>query len=225
MTLLNSKRLTLSSQLTENDLGQVVGWLNDPEVVRYSEQRHRKHNIDDQYKYLMAFDPRDFYLGIHKEWKIIGTISATIDRPNGVANVGMMIGERQLWGRGYGLEAWSCLCDYLFKHNVRKIEAGCMSINAGMMKVCRRYGMAEEGRRKDHFLLGEDADGNNIGCDLVSWGRFYESGAKLFKRRRRPLASKKSISRGKSCGTRPTDGVAKTELGTGDRVREREVSG
>jgi len=32
-----------------------VGWLNDPEVVRYSEQRHQTHTIESCRSYLLSF--------------------------------------------------------------------------------------------------------------------------------------------------------------------------
>ena len=46
------------------------------------------------------------------------------DQRSGTAELGIGIGERDYWGRGYGREAVSLLVDYGFRmHNLRKISA------------------------------------------------------------------------------------------------------
>lgn len=143
-----------------------VGWLNDPEVVRYSEQRHRKHTPESQRSYLGRFNlSRDRFGEIYLGGKLIGTVSGRIDKPNSVANIGILIGEKSLWGQGYGHEAWEGFCNSLLEKGIRKIEAGMMGANFGMVKVCRKYGMQEEGRRPDHFLLGDQLS------DMVMFGK------------------------------------------------------
>lgn len=142
----------------------MVGWLNDPEVVRYSEQRHKHHTLESQMDYLLN-GPSEFYQ-IYYDNKFVGTVSAYIDKPNRVADVGILIGEKKLWGKGIGFLAWKVMCDLLFKAGARKIEAGCMSINEPMKRICEKYGMTEEGIRIDHFLI----DGSS--SSMVLYGKF-----------------------------------------------------
>lgn len=146
-------------------LSEIVKWLNDPEVVRFSEQRHKKHTLATQLAYVQTFKGEDIYWGIYHGDSIIGTISYHIDKPNSVANVGIMIGDKDYWGMGYGFEAWKRICDYLLWKGVRKVEAGCMAINASMIRICLRYGMTEEGRIKGHFLY------QNKPTDLLLFGK------------------------------------------------------
>lgn len=165
MTAIVTKRLILK----ERDrlylmLGQMVDWLNDPEVVRYSEQRHHKHNTESQLEYITD-GPKEFRT-IHTSDAFIGTIAAHVDENNSVANVGILIGEKKEWGKGYGTEAWQAFCDYLLGHGTRKIEAGAMACNFGMIHIFRKTGMHLEGHRSGHFQLNGEL------VDMALWARF-----------------------------------------------------
>lgn len=146
-----------------------VAWLNDRELMRYSEQRYMDHSVASQYDYVRSFlDSRHNILREIRNDKgaLVGTISAYVDINNRVADIGILIGSGY-GGKGYGYEAWSKLGDILFENlNLRRIEAGCMVDNAPMIKIMRRYGMREEGRRQSHFIV----DGRY--SDLVLYGRF-----------------------------------------------------
>lgn len=153
----------------EANLREIVGWLNDPCVVKFSEQRHKSHNIKTQKEYLKSFKTEDIYWGIWTGSKLIGTITAHIDLDNGVANVGIMVGDKSFWRKGVGYVAWKRTCDHLMRTSIRKIEAGCMSLNGGMVAICQKYGMVEEGRQSDHFIF----EGGT--ADLIHWGKFNET--------------------------------------------------
>jgi RimJ/RimL family protein N-acetyltransferase len=151
-----------------DELATVAGWLNDPDVVRFSEQRHKSHDVQTQLNYFNIFKMGDRYIGVYRDNLLIGTLTAHIDAKNDVANVGIMMGEKREWGKGYGIEAWTAICDELFMEGLRKIEAGCMSINYRMMAICQHYGMVEEGRQDKHYIIQGGT------ADLVHWGKFNE---------------------------------------------------
>src|SRR4051812_8366047 len=82
---------------------------------------------------------RDYFesmrIGGHYFWAIeridagpirhIGNISATIDHPNKVADLAILIGDRQAWGLGLGREAWIAACDWLLgPGGLQKVSAG-----------------------------------------------------------------------------------------------------
>ena len=135
-----------------------VAWLNDPEVVRYSEQRHRTHTLASCREYWQAFHGTPHYF-----WAIeapdtvpghIGNLNAYIDPVHAVADLGILLGERQVWGRGYGAEAWTAVCDYLLREaGLRKVTAGTLAVNTAMLGIMRRAGMVEDGRRRRQYLL------------------------------------------------------------------------
>ena len=159
-----TRHLTLTPP-EEKTIPQVVRWLNDKDLMKYSEQRHLTHHDDTQRVYIMMMHEPHKYMEIHYGKAVIGTISAHVD-VNDVANVGILVGERGCWGRGLGTEAWQAFCDHLLGNGIRKIEAGCMEVNFGMIHIFRKTGMQYEGRRHAHFLVGEDT------VDEVMYGRF-----------------------------------------------------
>lgn len=134
-----------------------VRWLNDPEVVKYSEQRHKTHTLESIHQYVndIACTSGSYLWSISLSFgPTIGTISAHTDIPNGVANLGILIGEKAAWGRGYGGEAWNGVSNWLFeKRDIRKIEMGCHYENRAMRKLAERCGMHMEGVRHDHFVV------------------------------------------------------------------------
>ena len=135
-----------------------VGWLNDPEVVRYSEQRHQTHTIESCRSYLLSFSGTPHYF-----WAIvvtggslghIGNINAYVDEKNLLADVGILIGEKKAWRRGYGLEAWRAVCSHLLDvAKMRKVTAGALAANTGMIRLMHKAGMVEDGRRIRHYLF------------------------------------------------------------------------
>lgn len=143
---------------------QYIAWLNDPEVVRFSEQRYTHHTRQTCRTYFESFKGTANYF-----WSIelrppaggnIGTMTAYVDTHNSVADVGILIGERSAWGRGYGLEAWQAVCVWLFKTvQVRKITAGCAATNTAMVSIMERSGMVPDGVRQGQQLIdGQPVD-------------------------------------------------------------------
>ena len=133
-------------------------WLRDPEVVRYSEQRHKDHTLSTQLHYVNSFVGKSRLWAIHRiDTGIhIGNFSARHDAPNDVADVAIMIGESTAWRRGYGTEAWQAACDWLLAQsggNIRKLEAGCMRTNEAMLRIIRGSKFVQEGERLNHFLV------------------------------------------------------------------------
>lgn len=148
-----------------------VEWLNDPLVVRYSEQRHRRHTLESCQAYFESFQesPNEF-LAIEAEDATlghIGNIAVTVDVANRVGDVSIMVGERRAWGQGLGGQAWCAVLDELLTNGrFRKITAGTMAANAPMLRLLERSGMIIEGRRSRQFLL------ENAEVDLILAGRF-----------------------------------------------------
>jgi len=116
-----------------------VDWLNDPEVTRFSSQRHRVHSLDSVQAFISSFagTPNRFWAlivvanGVH-----VGTATHYVDVANRSADIGIMIGDRDLWGKGYGREAWVALMRYGFETlELERITGGCASGNIGMRRI------------------------------------------------------------------------------------------
>jgi ribosomal-protein-alanine N-acetyltransferase len=128
-----------------------VAWLNDPEVVRYSNQRFRQHDVASCAAYLATFEGSDnlflAMIGV-AEARCVGTMTAYRNRHHGTVDVGIMVGDRGVWGRGYGLEAWRLLADWLLgEGGMRKLTCGTLDGNRAMRTIAERGGMRLEATR------------------------------------------------------------------------------
>jgi [ribosomal protein S5]-alanine N-acetyltransferase len=165
-SVINTKRILLR-KFCEDDLTErYVAWLNDPEVVRYSEQRQKKHSLENCTKYYNSFKGTDnlFLAIIAKDLGMlhIGNITLTVDVSNRVADMAIVVGDKKVCGKGYGKEAWSILMEHLLnKGFIRKITAGTMVCNRPMLKIFHSTGMVIEGIKKKQFLL------NNEEIDMI----------------------------------------------------------
>jgi len=154
---------------TEKNFATVAEWLNDPEVVQYSEHRHLTHSSITQINYHREMIANGSAYFAICDPDMIGTISARMDQPNKVAQVGILIGDKTKWGKDYGFQAWKAMGDWLFEGGIRKIEAGCMATNYGMISVFLKYGMLFEAYIPGHFLVGEEEVAE------VRYGKFNEA--------------------------------------------------
>lgn len=153
------------------DIGEdYLSWLNDPEVVRYSNQRFVRHDGDSARAYLASFDRTDsLLLAIRSaaEGALIGTMTAYRSRQHGTADMGIMIGDRAVWGRGHGEHAWSGLMEWLLQPGgTRKVTAGTLACNRAMIRLMEKSGMTLEGVRKDQEIVAGQAE------DIVLYARF-----------------------------------------------------
>lgn len=141
-----------------------IAWLNDPDVVRFSEQRHRSHTMESCRAFMRSFEgsPNQFWAIVAHVPQLghIGNISATIDVPNATADIAIMIGEPSARGLGLGTEAFGAVAAYLFRERaMRKVTAGTMADNKPMLKVMETLNMISDGRRSAQLLLdGEPVD-------------------------------------------------------------------
>lgn len=150
-----------------------VSWLNDPEVVRYSNQRYTTNTIESCRNYFESFiNTSHFFWAIETKApreRHIGNINAYVDTRHSTADVGIVIGEREVWGEGYGSEAWAGVCHLLIKTvGLRKVTAGTIEPNIGMQNIMNRLGMVPDGIRKKHQIF-EDEE-----VDLI-YGAFFRS--------------------------------------------------
>ena len=100
----------------------------------------------------------------------IGNIAATVDPNHSTADISILIGETDVWGQGYGHEAWSTVMDHLFDIGIRKVTGGTIACNYGMLSVMQKCHMQYDGRRTGQNLV----DGKPV--DMVYFAKFATSG-------------------------------------------------
>ena len=107
-----------------------VRWTQDEEVTRYSVMR--PYTLEEELKYLeerKKTKPKDliFSIFLKENGKIIGNcgIHQHDEKFPGKVSVGLMIGEKTEWGKGYGTDTIKILLNYIKK----KIGAGEVFLN------------------------------------------------------------------------------------------------
>ncbi|MDK4736460.1 MULTISPECIES: GNAT family N-acetyltransferase [Rhizobium] len=146
-------RVFQSSDIT----AEYISWLNDPEVTRYSNQRFIHHTEESCRSYLASFagSSNGFWSVCRLEDnRPIGTMTAYVAEYHGTVDIGIMIGCRDVWGQGYGQDAWNTAVDWFhFQAGLRKVTAGTMRSNRSMMRLLERSGMTLECVRPRQELL------------------------------------------------------------------------
>jgi ribosomal-protein-alanine N-acetyltransferase len=149
-----------------------ISWLNDPLVVRFSNQRFKFHTKESSHGYLVSFQESDnLFISIRSLSgdEAVGTMTVYAVKQHGTADIGILIGNKSNWGKGYGLDAWKTLSDWLISTcNIRKITAGTLDKNIGMKKIFEHSGMHQEGSR----IAQELVDG--IPMDVIYFARFRD---------------------------------------------------
>lgn len=150
-----------------------IGWLNDPEVVRYSVHRHYRHDRRSCEAFLESMRGSGSIFaaillkGDNGGARHVGNIAVNFDPPNATADMSILIGERDVWGTGIGTEAWLLLQDHLLEAcGVRKLTAGAVEQNVGMLRIMENAGMHIEARRERQYVV----DGREV--DLLYGARF-----------------------------------------------------
>jgi [ribosomal protein S5]-alanine N-acetyltransferase len=171
--LLESKRVRLRPFRAEDITENYIGWLNDPEAVRYSNQRFVRHTRESCERYFAGFaGSANLFVSLRvthldRAERRVGTMSVYRSLPHGTADIGILLGERGVWGQGIGLEAWQLLSDWLLTTpGLRKVTAGTLASNQAMLKLAERSGMQREGVRRAQELI------DGVPTDIVQFARF-----------------------------------------------------
>jgi ribosomal-protein-alanine N-acetyltransferase len=165
-------RLRLRSFQPEDITEAYLGWLNDPEVTRFSNQRFRQHTAESGAAYLASFaGTANSFLLIEQrsDGRPIGTITVYRNPQHGTADIGLMVGDRQCWGQGYGREAWQAVLEALLgEPGIRKVTGGTARPNQAMVRIMEQSGMELEAVRACQELI----EGQPV--DLLYYARFAE---------------------------------------------------
>lgn len=148
--------------LTLEDVSKrYVGWLNDHLVNAALESRFVEHTSASVRDYVEAHASRGDTLllavteagsGLHVGNVKVGPLSPH----HGTADLGILIGERAVWGRGYATAAIRSATALGFSRlKARKLTASCYSANVGSATAFRRAGWVDEGERPAQFVAAD----------------------------------------------------------------------
>lgn len=142
--------------LTLDDVSErYVGWLNDPEVNRYSRRRLFTTTADDASRFIKSLAPDEHVLAIltNDDETHIGNIQVgPIDQLARCAEIRILVGDRSVWGRGFGTEAIYLVTRHLFlDEKLHRVEAN--SCNPAFVRAVQKLGWRKEGRLRERFPL------------------------------------------------------------------------
>lgn len=145
-------------------------WMNDPEVTCFLESRFYPNSMEKLREYVQTKigNPDNIFLAlVLKEGeRHIGNIKlGPIHWIHRTSDLGIIIGEKDCWGKGYANEAIKLMVDYAFNVlHLHKITAGAYGSNEGSIKAFQKVCFEIEGiRKKQYFLKGQYIDGVLMG--------------------------------------------------------------
>jgi RimJ/RimL family protein N-acetyltransferase len=172
--MLQGKRVQLRSVAREdlprlcefnNDLEVELAGGGDPPLPQSLERLQAEYDQDTTRG---GRDGTNF--AIEADGKCIG--QCALFNVNAIAQtceLGITIGDRDYWGRGYGRESISLLVEYAFHyHHFHKVWLHVHAVNERAIRAYRACGFVEEGRQRAHVWSNGRYD------DLVLMGLLLE---------------------------------------------------
>ncbi|MFH0816658.1 MAG: GNAT family protein [Methanobacteriota archaeon] len=145
--------------LDRGDLKRCVDWFADPEVrenlyIRYPMSMEEEERWYEGYLKRLETD-RIFAIET-SGGKHIGNVALhKIDHLNRHAEIGIFIGDKSSWGKGYGPEAMRLLVKFAFEElNLHKVFLMHFEGNERGHKCYIKAGFVEDGVMRDHVFKG-----------------------------------------------------------------------
>ncbi|MBE3559290.1 MAG: GNAT family N-acetyltransferase [Ktedonobacteraceae bacterium] len=170
--------------LEPDDIDQLYSWESDSELnilAGWSPLRSRAafRQVHEQ---RIMHPPDDLVtLGIQVGERLVGYVQlAQIEREERRAAVGILIGDKQAWGRGIGSAALRILLDYAFTiEELERVYAETYSFNTRSFRLMERVGFQLEGTMRQHEIH------NGIRQDMHLFGmlksEFYQRYPTIFR--------------------------------------------
>ena len=165
-----------------SDISFFLKWFNDPEVVQYLAMYLPMTEMAEE-KYIeelgtaKARSHAQFIIEVKvgASTKLIGTCGLEgINSKDNHATFGIVIGEKDCWSKGYGLEAAGLIINYGFQQlNLHRIYSNAVAFNERSIKFHKKVGFREEGRlRQAMFKNGQYHDLVQFGILREEWKGF-----------------------------------------------------
>jgi RimJ/RimL family protein N-acetyltransferase len=167
-----------------DDINQLYDWDSDSELEMMAGWGPKRSRAAYRHRYERRItEPEDdlYMFGIEVENRLVGYVQlALIDYYERRAAVGILIGDKPIWGRGIAHAALRILLDYAFTvRGLERVYAEVYSFNIRSLRLMERVGFQLEGILRQHeFHNGSRRDMHVFGM-LKS--EFYERYETLFK--------------------------------------------
>lgn len=156
--------------LEPEDAERAHQWINDREVTQFLAARYPISLAAEKDWAAQATKSNDFtdlrFAIETKDGVHIGITGLHNGRPEDrLADLGIMIGEKEYWSQGYGTDAMLTILRFAFyQMNLNKVTLGVFEINPRARAVYDKCGFVEEGRYREEYYQ----DGRYI--DIIRMG-------------------------------------------------------
>jgi len=135
--------------IAKDDLPRFVAWINDQEVARHLDF-YRPISLEDEERWFaaVATSASDSVFTLETvTGEHIGSIGLhQIDTRARSAMLGVFIGEKRFWGKGYGTEAVQLLLEYAFDQlNLHRVFLYVHEHNPRAVRCYQKCGFVQEG--------------------------------------------------------------------------------
>ncbi len=156
MSVIYGERIRLRA-VEREDVKKFCVWVNDPEVTRHLTLYLPMSTVDEEHWFdsLGKRDPNEkpLVIEIHDGdgWKMIGNCGVFgIDPISRLGELGIMIGEKDEWNKGYGTETMSLLLRHCFETlNLNRVYLHVYAENLRGKRAYEKAGFVEEGRLRE----------------------------------------------------------------------------
>jgi RimJ/RimL family protein N-acetyltransferase len=146
------------SPIDPDDAPIYAEWLNDPELALLTQIVPRIISLPAEREWLEKFskDPHQFAIVDSASNELIGGCGLKdVDLVNRTALMGIFLGNKEYWGRGYGEEATRLLVDFAFSLvNLRSVMLEVFEFNPRAIRCYEKVGFKHVGRRRCAKLIG-----------------------------------------------------------------------
>ena len=140
------------SPIDRADVEEFTKWVNDLEVTRTLSIFNLNINYDVELDIIDKISKDHNYSIIDiKNDKLIGIVGlSNIDYLHRTAEIGIFIGDKSYWNKGYGEEAMKLLLKYSFSYlNLRNVMLRVFSYNHSAIKCYEKIGFKMIGKRRN----------------------------------------------------------------------------
>ncbi len=146
--------------LAETDIPLLTRWLFDPDVLHWLQlsedpaELRTEEAVRERYERMQADPFTETWRIDTAEGRPVGQIELVEIHPlQGRAEVHLLLGEKDLWGRGYGARAVRRLVDHAFGElGLRRVFAMADGDNVRVIRLFERCGFVREGLLRRHRL-------------------------------------------------------------------------
>ena len=178
------------------NIGAFRRWYSDPEVARLARYQDTPMREDEVTRFFQvrALGPESLTMAIHERAtdRLVGTCAfSQLDGENGSAMYHITIGEKDVWGRGYGTEATQLMVDHAFGTlGLHRVALSVFEFNERAIRAYARVGFLTEGRAREAVWRdGRWWDELAMSVLAPEWHARRRPGARRNAARREPAAA------------------------------------